>query len=100
MEFEVGKPVAMEMRDGSTLRGFIHAADMGASLVCLEVIPSSQVALISTANVKAVSILEDVTEERKWPSNREFFQSHVCENANGERYLAALRRSALLPTHS
>lgn len=69
MAFEVGKHVSVELKDGATLRGFVHAQDSGAGLVCLELAPSAEVALISTANVKAVSAVADLPEKRKWPVN-------------------------------
>lgn len=70
---EVGKPIAVDLMDGTSVRGFVHAHDKAATLVCLELIPSAELALISTLNVKSVLPLKDITSARIWPSNRAFF---------------------------
>lgn len=74
MAFELGKPVSVALSDGTSLRGFVHAEDKGAGLVCLELIPSSDVTLLSTCNVKSVAPISDLSENRKWPSNRELLR--------------------------
>lgn len=73
MKFEVGKPIAIQLNDGSFLRGFVHAEDKGAALLCLELIPSAQVALVSTVNIKSVSPLTLTADTRKWPSNCAYY---------------------------
>lgn len=70
MAFELGKPVSVELKDGTSVRGFVHAEDKAAGLVCLELIPSSDVTLLSTCNVKSVVTVSDLSESRKWPANR------------------------------
>ncbi|PXF40764.1 Protein LSM12-like [Gracilariopsis chorda] len=69
MKFEVGKPIAIQLNDGSFLRGFVHAEDKGAALLCLELIPSAKVALVSIVNIKSASPLTQIADTRKWPSN-------------------------------
>lgn len=76
MEFELGKPVQVEMLTGATLRGFVHAVDTAANLLCLERIPSAELALISIASIKSVVPIDnDLAEHRRWPSNRALPQS-------------------------
>lgn len=72
MKFEVGKPISVELTDGRSMQGFVHAEDKGAGLLCLELIPSSEIALVSTVNIKNASASNDITEPRKWPSNRTY----------------------------
>lgn len=69
---EIGKPIVVDLMDGTSMRGFVHAHDKAATLVCLELIPSAELALISTLNVKSVSPLNDISSTRIWPLNRAF----------------------------
>lgn len=71
-KFDIGKPVVVDMMDGSSFRAFVHAYDKTSTIVCLELISSAEVALISTSNVKSVAALPAVDYTRKWPSNRSF----------------------------
>lgn len=72
MAYEVGKPISVELIDGTVLRGFVHAEDKSAGLVSLELIPSADLTLIPTKNVKNVSAIANPVAKRKWPSNREY----------------------------
>ncbi|CAN8068255.1 unnamed protein product [Agarophyton chilense] len=69
MKLEVGAPIAVHLTDGALLRGFVHAEDRAAGLLCLELIPSAQVALVALANVKSTAPFEHPVDSRKWPSN-------------------------------
>lgn len=108
MAFEHGKPVSVELTDGTSLRGFVHAEDKAAGLVCLELIPSSDVTLLSTCNVKSVATISDLSESRKWPANRSFsrfvflpqtwHQAKFCERACpvlNERFVVVENRFVL-----
>lgn len=95
MAFEVGKHVSVELKDGATLRGFVHAQDSGAGLVCLELAPSAEVALISTANVKAVSAVADLPEKRKWPVNRAY-DLYSCNHADAGLTMRAVAGATIV----
>lgn len=82
MAFEVGKQVCVELVDGTVLRGFVHAEDRAARLVCLELVPTAQVAIIAIKSVKTVSRLADPGAKRKWPAKRAFhkeFKDWECQ---------------------
>lgn len=70
--FDIGKPIAVNLSDGSCLRAFVHAHDKASTLVCLELLSSAQVVVISALQVKSVTPLSDVADSRVWPSNRMF----------------------------
>lgn len=70
---EIGKPIAVDLADGSNVRGYVHAYDKASTLVCLEVIPSTDVILLSMLNVKSITPLNNVKASRNWLSNRALF---------------------------
>lgn len=74
-KLEVGKPVVIELTDGSSFRAFVHAYDKLSTIACLELIPNAEAALISTSNVKSVSPLPATDYPRSWPSSRSFHQT-------------------------
>lgn len=69
--FELGKQISVELVDGTVMRGFVHAEDRPAGLLCLELVPSAQVAIVAIAAVKSMSRLADPGVKRKWPAKRE-----------------------------
>lgn len=59
----------LEQYDGSEIQGFIHAYDRASTLVCVEVIPSSETVLVCADNIKSatlVSLSKDTV--RMWPN--------------------------------
>lgn len=90
MKFEVGKPIAVQLTDGRSLRGFVHAEDKGAGILCLELIPSAETALLPTVNVKTVSAISNQVPARRWPANREL--STILRFAPGQKFASDVLR--------
>lgn len=68
MKFSIGKAISVELIDGRKLRGFVHAEDKGTGLICLELIPTAQVAVLPCANVRSVCEIRECDARRQWPS--------------------------------
>lgn len=90
MKFEVGKPISIRLADSRSLRGFVHAEDKAAAIVCLELIPSAEIAIVSTVNIKSFEYLTDCNDSRKWPATREF--TNLSSNFSRILYFCALDR--------
>lgn len=71
VKFELGKPLTVELNGDNSLTGFVHAVDHHVGILCLELIPSAEPALISIQNITATSTIMNAQQpERQWPSKR------------------------------
>lgn len=68
----IGKPIVLHLTDGCSFRAFLHALDAASTIVCLELIPSAEVVLISATNIKSLAPLTSAKHSRSWPSNRTY----------------------------
>ena len=76
VKYELGKPLTVELNGGTSLTGFVHAVDYNAGILCLELIPSAEPALVSIQNIKAtatIAVINPQQQKRKWPSKRSLF---------------------------
>lgn len=78
-KFDIGQPIVIDLTDGSSFRAFVHAYDKSSTMLCLELIPSAEVAFMSTSNVKSVAALPAADHSRKWPSIRSFYHSSLIQ---------------------
>lgn len=67
MELPVGQCVTLDLANGTSMRGFVHAADRAANLACVELAPSAEFALVALSNVTRFTPAE-APGPRVWPA--------------------------------
>lgn len=75
---QLGKLYTIDQNDGTSFNGFVHTYDKLSNLICIELVPTAQIVLLSLHNIKSISPPSTTTSSSSSPTARKW--THVPQS--------------------